>query len=77
MRRGRALAVVGLWLAGQATYDGLPRGAGAGAEDRRRVLDVQAGEIAGVLHFFVAVDDAQTCPLSPFKGLRVRCRQNF
>ena len=75
-RRGRALAVVGLWLAGQATWRTAFHAARALAQKiGDRVLDVQAGDCRRPFRFFVAVDDAQTISLS--KGPLVRCRQNY
>ena len=58
-RRGRA-AVVGLWLAGQATWRTAFRAARASAQKiGDRVLDVQAGDCRRPF-VFAAVDDAQT-----------------
>ena len=75
-RRGRALAVVGLWLAGQATWRTAFHAARALAQKiGDRVLDVQAGDCRRPLFNLAVVDDAQTISLS--KGPLVRCRQNF
>ena len=64
-RRGRALAVVGLWLAGQATWRTAFHAARALAQKiGDRVLDVQAGHARRPIHSLVAVDDAQTISLS-------------
>ena len=75
-RRGRALAVVGLWLAGQATWRTAFHAARALAQKiGDRVLDVQAGDCRRP---FVQSPSSMMLKRLVFpKGLRVRCRQNF